>query len=165
MCLSLRIENTKTDTMKQIFYLAVFLMMATSCATTYQETDTDFVFDSDKPGWMEGNSHLLDISVELDELVSEKTVTANTVARYDKYLNCRRYFDAMDTLPPRAKCNEAMVTADDADFARLINPYPATQRKILLIARNAGIDVLSHQPAKKDTLPDFSSDFIYFIEQ
>ena len=150
-----------------IFALIVALLLSlTSCATYQQSDDDDFVFDSDKPGWMEGNSHLLDISVELDELVSEKTVTANTVARYDKYLNCRRYFDAMDTLPPRAKCNEAMVTADDADFARLINPYPPAKRNILLIARNAGIDVFSrpaHSPTA-DTLPQLSGDFLYFFK-
>lgn len=152
--------------MKHFLFLSVFLIMATSCATTYQEAyDEDFVFDSDKPGWIEGNSHLLELSVELDTLISEKIVSANTVARYDKYLNCRRYFDAMDTLPPRTKCNEVIATADDDEFAKMLNPYTATQRKIWLIARNAGIDVLSHQHAKKDTLPDFSADFIYFIEQ
>lgn len=143
--------------------IVALLLSLPSCATYQQSDDDDFVFDSDKPGWMEGNSHLLDISVELDELVSEKTVTANTVARYDKYLNCRRYFDAMDTLPPRAKCNEAMVTADDADFARLINPYPPAKRKLLIMVRNAGIDVFSRK-SPADTLPQLSGDFLYFFK-
>ena len=142
------------------------MLLMPSCATYQQSDDDGFVFDSDKPGWIDGQSYLLDISNGLDSLVEDPMLAPQTVAMYNKYLDYRRYFDVADTLPPTGtlRPTEVTATADDADFARLINPYPATQRKILLIARNAGIDVLSHQPAKKDTLPQLSGDFLYFFK-
>ena len=94
-----------------------------------------------------------------------KVVEPKTVAMYNKYLDYRRYFDVADTLPPTGTLlpNEVTATADDADFARLINPYPPAKRKILLITRNAGIDVFARK-SPADTLPQLSYDFLYFIK-
>ena len=141
------------------------LLSLPSCATYQQSDDDDFVFDSDKAGWIEGSSYLLDISNGLDSLVEAPILAPQTVAIYNKYLDYRRYFDAADTLPPRGTLlpNEVTATADDADFARLINPYPPAKRKILLITRNAGIDVFSHK-SPADTLPQLSGDFLYFFK-
>ena len=144
----------------------VALLLFASCATYQQaDNDDDFTFDSDKPGWTDGAFYLLDISTELDSLLEGKVVEPKTVAMYNKYLDYRRYFDVADTLPPTGTLlpNEVTATADDADFARLINPYPPAKRKILLITRNAGIDVLSHK-SPADTLPQLSYDFLYFIK-
>jgi hypothetical protein len=151
--------------MKMINFMVALLLFA-SCATYQQaDNDDDFTFDSDKPGWTDGAFYLLDISTELDSLLEGKVVEPKTVAMYNKYLDYRRYFDVADTLPPTGTLlpNEVTATADDADFARLINPYPPAKRKILLITRNAGIDVFSHK-SPADTLPQLSHDFMYFIK-
>ena len=153
--------------MKMInFMIALFLLLFASCATYQQaDNDDDFTFDSDKPGWIDGQSYLLDISNGLDSLVEDPILAPQTVAMYNKYLDYRRYFDVADTLPPTGtlRPTEVTATADDADFARLINPYPPAKRKILLITRNAGIDVFSHK-SPADTLPQLSYDFLYFIK-
>jgi hypothetical protein len=153
--------------MKMInFMVALFLLLFASCATYQQaDNDDDFTFDSDKPGWTDGAFYLLDISTELDSLLDRREVSPRTVAMYNKYLDYRRYFDVADTLPPTGTLlpNEVTATADDADFARLINPYPPAKRKILLITRNAGIDVFARK-SPADTLPQLSYDFLYFIK-
>jgi len=151
--------------MKMINFMVALLLFA-SCATYQQaDNDDDFTFDSDKPGWTDGAFYLLDISTELDSLLEGKVVEPKTVAMYNKYLDYRRYFDVADTLPPTGTLlpNEVTATADDADFARLINPYPPAKRKILLITRNAGIDVFARK-SPADTLPQLSYDFLYFIK-
>jgi len=149
---------------KTLTVITMMLLMP-SCATYQQSDDDGFVFDSDKPGWIDGQSYLLDISNGLDSLVEDPILAPQTVAMYNKYLDYRRYFDVADTLPPTGTLlpNEVTATADDADFARLINPYPPAKRKILLITRNAGIDVFSHK-SPADTLPQLSYDFLYFIK-
>ena len=149
-----------------IFALIVALLLSlTSCATYQQSDDDGFVFDSDKPGWIDGQSYLLDISNGLDSLVEDPMLAPQTVAMYNKYLDYRRYFDVADTLPPRGTLlpNEVTATADDADFARLINPYPPAKRKLLIMVRNAGIDVFSRK-SPADTLPQLSGDFLYFFK-
>ncbi len=151
--------------MKMINFMVALLLFA-SCATYQQaDNDDDFTFDSDKPGWTDGAFYLLDISTELDSLLEGKVVEPKTVAMYNKYLDYRRYFDVADTLPPTGTLlpNEVTATADDADFARLINPYPPAKRKILLITRNAGIDVFARK-SPADTLPQLRHDFMYFIK-
>jgi len=141
------------------------LLLLSSCATYQQSDDDNFVFDSDKPGWYDGSIYLLDISEGLDSLIEAPILAPQTVAMYNKYLDYRRYFDVADTLPPTGTLlpNEVTATADDADFAHLINPYPPAKRKILLITRNAGIDVFARK-SPADTLPQLSHDFMYFIK-
>jgi len=149
------------------FMVALFLLLFASCATTYQQADNDddFVFDSDKPGWTDGSFYLLDISTELDSLLDRREVSAKTVAMYNKYLDYRRYFDVADTLPPTGtlRPTEVTATADDAEFAALITPYPPAKRKLLIMVRNAGIDVFSRK-STADTLPQLSGDFLYFFK-
>ena len=149
-----------------IFVLIVALLLSLPSCATYQQSDDDgFVFDSDKPGWIDGQSYLLDISNGLDSLVEDPILAPQTVAMYNKYLDYRRYFDVADTLPPTGTLlpNEVVATADDADFAELITPYPPAKRKLLIMVRNAGIDVFSSK-SPADTLPQLSGDFIYFIK-
>ena len=146
--------------------IALLLLLA-SCATYQQadDNDDDFVFDSDKAGWIEGSSYLLDISNGLDSLVEDPMLAPQTVAMYNKYLDYRRYFDVADTLPPTGtlRPTEVTATADDAEFAALITPYPPAKRKLLLMVRNAGIDVFSSK-STADTLPQLSGDFLYFFK-
>ncbi len=146
--------------------IALLLLLA-SCATYQQadDNDDDFVFDSDKPGWYDGSIYLLDISDGLDSLVEAPVLAPQTVAMYNKYLDYRRYFDVADTLPPMGtlRPTEVTATADDAAFAALITPYPPAKRKLLIMVRNAGIDVFSSK-SPADTLPQLSGDFIYFIK-
>ena len=149
-----------------IFVLIVALLLSLpSCATYQQSDDDDFVFDSDKAGWIEGSSYLLDISNGLDSLVEDPMLAPQTVAMYNKYLDYRRYFDVADTLPPTGtlRPTEVTATADDAEFAALITPYPPAKRKLLIMVRNSGIDVFSHK-SPADTLPQLSYDFMYFIK-
>ncbi len=149
-----------------IFVLIVALLLSLPSCATYQQSDENtFVFDSDKPGWIDGQSYLLDISNGLDSLVEAPILAPQTVAMYNKYLDYRRYFDVADTLPPTGTLlpNEVVATADDADFAELITPYPPAKRKLLIMVRNAGIDVFSRK-SPADTLPQLSYDFMYFIK-
>ena len=141
------------------------LLLLSSCATYQQSDDDNFVFDSDKPGWYDGSIYLLDISDGLDSLVEAPVLAPQTVAMYNKYLDYRRYFDVADTLPPMGtlRPTEVTATADDAAFAALITPYPPAKRKLLIMVRNAGIDVFSSK-SPADTLPQLSGDFIYFIK-
>ena len=149
-----------------IFVLIVALLLSLPSCATYQQSDENtFVFDSDKPGWHDGSIYLLDISEGLDSLIEAPILAPQTVAMYNKYLDYRRYFDVADTLPPTGTLlpNEVVATADDADFAELITPYPPAKRKLLIMVRNAGIDVFSHK-SPADTLPQLSYDFMYFIK-
>ena len=84
---------------KTLTVITMMLLMP-SCATYQQSDDDGFVFDSDKPGWIDGQSYLLDISNGLDSLVEDPMLAPQTVAMYNKYLDYRRYFDVADTLPP-----------------------------------------------------------------
>ena len=70
-----------------------------------------------------------------------------------------------DTLPPTGtlRPTEVTATADDAEFAALITPYPPAKRKLLIMVRNAGIDVFSRK-STADTLPQLSGDFLYFFK-
>ena len=149
-----------------IFVLIVALLLSLPSCATYQQSDENtFVFDSDKPGWHDGSIYLLDISEGLDSLIEAPILGGQTVAMYNKYLDYRRYFDVADTLPPTGTLlpNEVVATADDADFAELITPYPPAKRKLLIMVRNAGIDVFSRK-SPADTLPQLSYDFMYFIK-